>query len=159
AGSKDFWMTELQGGHGSQGLWRSPKMRPQDIRFWNWLAVAAGAKGIIYWAYHAEATGTEATGFGLVARDGSATERVSEAACNNRLIQSHWDMLKAYRPKPEVAILFDQDNTLLAYAMSGQEDASSESFRGYYKVLWNSDLWADFIEPASLGKPDYKVLI
>jgi beta-galactosidase len=159
AGGKDFWMTELQGGHGSQGLWRSRKMRPQDIRFWNWLAVAAGAKGIIYWAYHAEATGTEATGFGLVARDGSATERVKEAAANNHLIQAHWGMLKAYRPKPEVAILFDQDNSLLAYAMSGQEDASTESFRGYYKALWNSDLWADFIEPASLGKPDYKVVI
>ena len=152
-------MTELQGGHGNNGLWRSPKMRPQDIRFWNWLAVAAGAKGIIYWTFHAEATGTEATGFGLVARDGAPTERVEEAARNNRLIQAHWDILKDYLPKPEVAILFDPDNALLAYAMSGNEDASTESFRGYYKALWNADLWADFIEPASLGKSRYKVLI
>ena len=159
AGHKDFWMTELQGGHGNNGLWRSPKMRPQDIRFWNWLAVAAGAKGIIYWTFHAEATGTEATGFGLVARDGAPTERVEEAARNNRLIQAHWDILKDYLPKPEVAILFDPDNALLAYAMSGNEDASTESFRGYYKALWNADLWADFIEPASLGKSRYKVLI
>ncbi|OLE83182.1 MAG: hypothetical protein AUG07_08695 [Acidobacteria bacterium 13_1_20CM_2_60_10] len=159
AGGKDFWMTELQGGHGSGGLWRSPKMRAQDIRLWNWLAVAAGAKGILYWTYHAEATGTEATGFGLVARSGAPTERVEEAAKNNRLIQAHWDILKDYRPKPEVAILFDQDNALLAYAMSGDEDVSTESFRGYYKALWNADLWVDFIEPAGLGKSDYKVLI
>jgi hypothetical protein len=156
---KDFWMTELQGGHGSTGLWRSPRMRPRDIRLWNWMAVAAGAKGIIYWNYHAEATGTEATGFGLVERSGAPTERVMEAAKNNQLIQAHWDILRDYRPRPEVAILTDQDNALLAYAMSGNEDASTESFRGYYKALWNMDLWVDFIEPASLGKADYKVLI
>ena len=156
---KPFWMTELQGGHGSSGLQQSPHMRPRDIRFWNWLAVGGGAKGIIYWTYHAEATGAEATGFGLVDRDGSETERVLEAAKNNRLIQAHWDILRDYQPRPEVAILTDQDNAILTYAMAGKEDVSTESFRGYYKALWNMDLGADFIEPPSLEKARHKVLI
>jgi hypothetical protein len=43
--------------------------------------------------------------------------------------------------------------------MAGNEDASVQSFKGYYKALWNMDLWADFIEPGTLGKRDYKVLI
>jgi len=159
AAGKPFWMTELQGGHGSSGLRQSPHMRPRDIRLWNWLAVAGGAKGIIYWTYHAEATGTEATGFGLVDRDGSETERVLEAAKNNRLIQAHWDILEQYRPMPQVAILTDQDNGILTYAMSGSEDVSTQSFRGYYRALWNMDLWTDFIEPSSLAKANYKVLI
>lgn len=159
AGKKEFWMTELQGGHGSSGLWRSPQMRAQDIRLWNWLAVAAGAKGILYWAYHAEATGAEATGFGLVARDGSATERVLEAAENHRLIQTYWDVIRDHRPIPEVAILADEDNFVMTYAMSGNEVPSTESIRDYYKAVWNSDLWVDFIEPRSLGKANYKVLI
>jgi beta-galactosidase len=159
AGQKPFWMTELQGGHGSSGLWHGPKMRARDIRLWNWMAVACGAKGILYWAYHTEATGTEATGFGLVARDGSATERVLEAAENNRLIQAHWDVIEGYRPKPEVAILFDQDNALLTFAMSGNEEASTKSFLGYYKALWNCDHWVDFIEPSFLPKAAYKVII
>ncbi|MFN8006899.1 MAG: beta-galactosidase trimerization domain-containing protein [Terriglobia bacterium] len=159
AGKKDFWMTELQGGHGSSGLWRSPQMRAQDIRLWNWLAVAAGAKGIIYWAYHAEATGSEATGFGLVARDASATERVLEAADNHRLIQTYWPIIESHRPKPEVAILVDEDNYVLTYAMSGNEVPATESIRGYYKALWNCDLWVDFIEPGSLAQGNYKALI
>ncbi len=159
SGKKEFWMTELQGGHGSRGLWRSPQMRPRDIRLWNWLAVASGAKGILYWAYHAEATGSEATGFGLVARDGSATERLLEAAKNCDLIRVYWDIIKDHRPHPEVAILCDEDNLLLTYAMSGNEDPATQSLRGYYKAVWKSDLWADFIEPASLGNSDYKVLI
>jgi len=159
AAGKPFWMTELQGGHGSMGLRQGFHMRPRDIRLWNWLAVAAGAKGILYWTYHAEATGGEATGYGLVDRDGSETERVVEAAKDNHLIQAHWDILKDYLPKPQVALLLDQDNGILTYAMAGNEDASVQSFRGYYKALWNMDLWADFIEPANLGKSSYKVVI
>lgn len=159
AAGKPFWMTELQGGHGNNGLARSRYMRPRDIRLWNWMAVATGAKGVIYWAYHTEATGTESSGFGLVARDGSATERVLEAADDNRLIQAHWDIIENYLPKPEIAILFDQDNALLTFAMTGDEDPSTESFRGYYKALWHCDFTADFIEPQSLPGNHYKVII
>ena len=159
AAGKDFWLTELQGGHWNTGLKRGPQMRPQDIRMWNWMAVATGARGIIYWAYLAESTGSEASGFGLVTRDGETTERAEEAAKNNKLIQAHWEILKDYRPKPQVAILTDQDNALLAFAMSGNESVSTESHRGYYKALWNLDLWADFIEPGSVDKASYKVIV
>ena len=159
AAGKDFWTTELQGGHANEGLSRGPQMRPRDVRSWNWLAVASGAKGIVYWAYLAEATGREATGFGLVNRDGTTTDRAEEAARNNQLIQAHWNLIREFRLKPRVAILFDYDNTLLAYAMSGNEDVSTQSFRGYYKAIWNLDLRADFIEPAGLEKGDYQVVI
>jgi beta-galactosidase len=159
AAGKDFWLTELQGGHANQGLWRSHQMRPADIRLWNWLAVAAGARGIVYWAYLAEATGREATGYGLVERSGATTERAKEAARTHALIQQYEGILKGYRPKVEVAILTDQDNALLTFAMSGDEAASTASFQGYYRALWNLDLWADFVEPADLGRIHPKVLI
>ena len=159
AAGKDFWCTELQGGHGNAGLDRSPKMRPQDIRTMNWLAVATGARGIVYWCYLAEATGREASGYGLVEPDGTTTDRADEAAVNKRLIEAQWEIVKEYRPKPQVAILTDQDNILLTWAMSGNETVSTQSFRGYYKALWNMDLLADFIEPASVGKGDYQVIV
>lgn len=159
AQGKPFWMTELQGGHGSKGLWRSRKMRPQDIRLWNWMAVAYGVHGIIYWTYHAEGTGGEAAGFGLVTRDGRPTERVTEAAANNRLLQQYWDIIAQHRPKPDVAILTDPDNALLTYAANGTEEFSTNSFRGYYRALWNLDLAADFIKPEQLARGNYKLLI
>src|SRR5208282_5364628 len=43
--------------------------------------------------------------------------------------------------------------------MGSDESTSTDSFRGYYKALWNCDLPADFIEPGSLGKVPYKVII
>ena len=159
AAGKPFYLTELQAGHGNEGLWRSPKMRPRDIRIYNWLAVAMGAKGVIYWNYQAEATGREATGYGLVARSGAATERSKEAAKNNALIQAHWDIIRNFKPRAEVALLTDLDNALLTYAAQGNEDPSTSSFLGYYKALWNLDLWVDFIEPAGLEKGGYKVVI
>jgi beta-galactosidase GanA len=160
AAGKPFWITELQGGHGSNGIWRSPQMRPRDIRLWNWMLVAMGGKGIIYWCYLTEATGTESTGFGLVERDGSPSERVLEAAQTHKLIQSQWEIIKDYQPAPEVAVLVDIDNALLTFAMSGKEDTSTKSFAGYYKALWNSDVLADFIEPQSLrNSQKYRLII
>jgi beta-galactosidase GanA len=160
AAGKPFWITELQGGHGSNGIRRSRQMRPRDIRLWNWMLVAMGGKGIIYWCYLTEATGTESTGFGLVERDGSASERVLEAAQDHKLIQAQWEIIKDYKPNPEVAVLVDIDNALLTFAMSGKEDASTKSFAGYYKALWNSDVMVDFVEPQSLRDHDkYRVII
>jgi len=160
AAGKPFWITELQGGHGSNGIRRSRQMRPRDIRLWNWMLVAMGGKGIIYWCYLTEATGTESTGFGLVERDGSASERVLEAAQDHKLIQAQWEIVKDYKPIPEVAVLVDIDNALLTFAMSGNEDASTKSFAGYYKALWNSDVLVDFIEPQGLhNSGSYKVII
>jgi len=159
AAGKPFYLTELQAGHGNEGLYRSPKMRPRDIRIYNWLAVAMGAKGVIYWNYAAEATGREATGYGLVARSGAPTERSREAAKNHALIAEHWDIIRDFRPRAEVALLTDLDNALLTYAAQGTEAPSTSSFQGYYKALWNLDLWVDFVEPAGLSRGDYKVVI
>jgi beta-galactosidase GanA len=160
AAGKPFWITELQGGHGSNGIRRSMQMRPRDIRLWNWMLVAMGGKGIVYWCYLTEATGTESTGFGLVERDGSASERVLEAAQDHKLIRAQWEIIRDYKPNPEVAVLVDIDNALLTFAMSGKEDASTKSFAGYYKALWNSDVMVDFVEPQSLRDDDkYRVII
>ena len=160
AAGKPFWITELQGGHGSNGIRRSPQMRPRDIRLWNWMLVAMGGKGIVYWCYLTEATGTESTGFGLVERDGSASERVLEAAEDHKTIQAQWEIIKDYEPKPEVAVVVDVDNALLTFAMSGKEDTSTKSFAGYYKALWNSDVLAEFIEPVGLiDSHKYRLII
>jgi hypothetical protein len=85
---------------------------------------------------------------------------VLEAAEDHKLIQAQWEIIKDYQPSPEVAVLVDIDNALLTFAMSGKEDASTKSFAGYYKALWNCDLLVDFIEPQSLRNSDkYKVII
>jgi beta-galactosidase GanA len=152
-------MTELQGGYAGGLLSRGRKMRARDIRLWNWMAFATGAKGLIYWCYYPATITGEAGGFALVEPDGSPTERVLEAADDHRLLQAHWDILENYMPKPEVAILYDQDSALLTFAINKNENVSVDSFRGYYKAFWNCDFWVDFIEPQSLPGNRYKVIV
>jgi len=71
-----------------------------------------GGKGIILLVLSHRGHRNGVNGFRLVDRDGSPTERVLEAAEDHRLIESNWDIIKDYKPKPEVAILVDLDNAL-----------------------------------------------
>ena len=158
---KEFWLTELQGGDSRLDLVDGGYfMRPKDIRSFNWLAMATGAKAIVYWQYMPEGTGQESTRNGLVSRDGSTTERAEEAARNHELIQAQWAaVLCDFRPKPRVAILYDQDNALLTFAMTGSEKTSIDAISGYYKGFWEMDLPVDFIEPDGLAGANYKVVV
>jgi beta-galactosidase GanA len=152
ARGKDFWLTEIQGGATSQGISQGSVWRPQDIRMWNWLAVATGARGILYWAYHAEATGQEAGGYGLIDRAGRETERSREADRIGRLIRDHEEIIFGYRPTTGVAVLYDHDTSLLDFAMGGSDDRVAESHRGYYDAIWESDVWADYVRPVDLDE-------
>jgi hypothetical protein len=159
ARGKDFWLTEIQGGSTSQGVAHGSVWRPQDVRMWNWLAVATGARGILYWAYHAEATGQEAGGYGLIDRAGRETERSHEADRTWRLIRDHEAIILDYRPRPDVTVLYDQDASLLDFAMEGNDDRVAESHRGYYDAIWESDVWANYIRPVELDQLEPGLLV
>ena len=159
ARGKPFWLTEIQGGATSQGVTRGPVWRPQDVRTWAWLAVVAGAKGILYWAYHAEATGREAGGYGLLDRAGRDTERSREADRVWRQIRGHEAVILAYRPEPAVAVLYDPDSSLLDFAMEGNDWRVAESHRGYYAAIWEADCLAHYVRPEELPELDERLLI
>ena len=160
AKEKDFWISELQGGHGKYtGIKQSPQVRPQDIRLWNWLGIAYGAKAIMYWCYLIEVTSMESGGYGLIKRNGDITPRADEASKMCELLQQYEPIYKTYLPEPEVAILYDTDNSILAYAMDGNEDVINYSYTGYYNAIWESDLYARFVTPAQLNELKQKILI
>jgi beta-galactosidase len=159
ARGKPFWLAELQGGHTNDGLRRSPTMRPRDIRLWSWLAAASGATGVVFWTYHAEATGREASGYGLVDRAGRDTARSDEATRTGRIMRAHATIISAHAPTAPVAVLFDYDTALLAFAMDGDEDQVTSSQQGYYQALWETDVHVDYVRPEDLATATYSVLV
>lgn len=159
ARGKDFWLTEIQGGSTSQGVARGSIWRPQDVRSWDWLAIASGARGLLYWAYHAEATGREAGGYGLVDRAGRDTDRSREADRMWRLIRDHEETIMDYRPASRVAVLYDQDTSLLDFAMEGNDARVVQSHRGYYQAIWESDVCAEYVRPVDLDALEPGLLI
>jgi len=159
ARGKPFWLAELQGGHTNDGLRRSPTMRPRDIRLWSWVAAACGATGVVYWTYHAEATGREASGYGLVDRAGRDTARSDEATRTGRIMRAHEAIISAHIPTAPVAVLFDYDTALLDFAMDATEDQVMSSHQGYYQALWEADVHVDYVRPADLATVTHPVLI
>lgn len=162
ARGKPWWVAELQGGHGmTTGLQRSSHVQPSDIRLWNWLALASGTTGIVYWTYMAEATGTEATGFGLVNAARDLTPRAREAARICAQLHRYEALIDSYQPNPQVGILYDPDNQILSFAMDGKEDPVTGSAQGYYRAAWRSDVLARFLQPDEIDQtgPDIRVLL
>jgi hypothetical protein len=62
-------------------------------------------------------------------------------------------------PKPEIAILYNQDNAILTFAMDADERVSLESHRGYHEAVWRLDTFADSVMPDDLPNLSHKVLI
>jgi beta-galactosidase len=160
ARGKDFWISELTGGSGNiGGYMKSPITRQRDIRSWNWLGVAYGAKAIVYWCYLTESTGLEAGSYGLIQYNGKITARACEAAIQAELIRNNYDLIKDNIIKTDVAILYDPDNSSMLFAMEATDRAYSWSHIGYYRCIWDNDLYARFITGDMIDAIDEKMLI
>ena len=161
AGDKPFWISEMSGGtvYKGRGFWKSPATRPKDVRAWNWLAIAYGAKAIMYWCYLTETTGPEAGSFGLVRLNGDLTDRSLEAKKQNEIIQKYSSVIMDYMPESQVAILYDPDNSSLLFAMENGDELYSQSHIGYYKAVWKNDVFARYVTYDTIDNIKEKLLI
>ncbi len=161
ANGKPWWIAEMSGGClYSRGFRKKmPYTRPKDVRSWNWLAVSCGAKGICYWCYLTETTGPEAGGFGLIPLNGELSARAEEAGKQSRLLQSLHPIIKDFTPKPQVAVLYDPDNSTQLWAMECSDELYGNSFTGYTKAIFESDVRARYLTYETFDDLQEKVLI
>ncbi|NJD01402.1 MAG: glycosyl hydrolase family protein [Ruminiclostridium sp.] len=160
ARGKDFWISELTGGSCNRnGFVKTPITRPQDVRTWNWLGVVYGAKAVVYWCYLTESTGLEAGSYGLAEYNGKITERAREAAVQADLIRKNYNLIRDFSIKADIAILYDPDNSSLLFAMEGKDDLYGNSHIGYYRCVWENDLYARYITYDTIDELEEKILI
>jgi beta-galactosidase len=160
ARGKDFWISELTGGSCNRnGFAKTPTTKPQDVRSWNWLGVFYGAKAIVYWCYLTESTGLEAGSYGLVEYSGQITKRAEEAAKQAKLIRENYRFIQNISIKPQVAILYDPDNSSLLFAMEATDQRYGNSHIGYYRCIWANDLYARYVTYATIDDLDEQILI
>ena len=156
--------TELQGGQASSypsGLFRSMAPKRNHLRLWNFIDLAFGIKGIMYWHYRGEMIGQEAPGFGLVKRDGSFTDRSDEASKLCNFINKYPLLFNEYTPeKSDIAILANRDSYYLNFASEGNEDFSVNSFTGIYRFLLKNNLYPEILVEEMLKEKiaEYKVI-
>jgi len=154
ADGKPFWQTELQAGHmrcgdanEPRGLTRGPEPTPEELALWNWSALAAGATGLCYWQYRPELLGHESPGIGLTARDGSPTERLSEARRFAQLTTENRVFQEITPIEPEIAIGVLPDAAVFNYVAEADTEQFSETLRGVYATLWTADYQVDLAKP------------
>lgn len=146
AGGKRYWISEMSGGSTYlRGFAKTPPPAPKDIRAWNWLAAVYGAKATIHWCYLEESTGPEATNFGLIRANGQVTERALAAAEMARTLKRYQHIVDSHRPDEAVGILYHPDHSTQLFAMEGADDLCTQSHIGYYRSVWDCDLFARYV--------------
>lgn len=136
---KIYYQVELQGGAGKAGILGSEVPNARDIRLWNWNTIASGGKGVLYWQYAPEPSGTEAPGFGLTGFEGQNTERSIEASKCCKLL--NMDLLdRLHRVLSTNAIYLSRNSQVFSYCAGRQEEIYSGSVFGIYKAAYKRSL-------------------
>jgi beta-galactosidase len=152
ARGKPFWHAEAQGGP----LWMQPQVigRPkedgripdaEDVRIWNLITCAGGAKGILYCRWRPLLDGPLFGAFGPFAMDGSVTPRAEMAGKVARWANAHADVWKSNPVKGDVGLVFIPESELFNYVQQRSTEFYSQSICGAYQAFFDSNIQADFV--------------
>ncbi len=134
-----------------------------DVKRHIFTGIAANLKGFIFWQYRPEMLGREAPAWGLSHLDGGSTDRLEAFAQCGRVLQDAKDFLfEAEPPKAEIALLYQPENQIFAWAATGSEKSATDSLLGIHKALYERNHRLDFLHPNDLAAgylDEYKVVV
>ena len=145
AGAKEFWQSELQAGAGKWEAFGRPVATAEEIRLWNWSAMAAGAKGILYWQWRPEPSGTEAPGFGLTTLAGGPSERTKAASECAAAFQRPTGFDRARRVPAVNGIFVSRNADLVWHAADQGEFLYAKALYGAYRACFDAGIPARFV--------------
>jgi beta-galactosidase len=163
ARGKPFWHAEAQGGP----LWMQPQVigRPkedgripdaEDIRIWNLITCAGGAKGILYCRWRPLLDGPLFGAFAPFAMDGSITPRAEMAGTVAKWANAHPNVWKSNPVKGDVGLVFVPESELFNYVQQGATAFYSQSICGAYQAFFDSNIQPDFVSLDDIG--EYKLI-
>ena len=134
-----------------------------DVKRVIFQGIAGNLKGFIFWQYRPEILGREAPAWGLTNLDGTMTPWLkSFAKIGNVLQKNAGFLLKAKPLEADIAILYNPENQIFAWASTGNEKTATNSLLGYHTALFKNNHVIDFVHPKEIAKDilaNYKVLI
>ncbi len=163
ARGKPFWHAEAEGGP----LWMQPQVigRPkedgripdaEDVRIWNLVSCAAGAKGILYCRWRPLLDGPLFGAFGPFAMDGSMTPRSEMAGRLARWTNAHPELWKSNPVKGDIGIVFAPESEIFNYVQQGDTSFYAQSVRGAYQAFFDSNFQPDLVSIDNIG--EYKII-
>lgn len=159
ARGKPFWHAEAQGGP----LWMQPQVigRPvddgrvpdaEDVRIWNLVSCAGGAKGILYCRWRPLLDGPLFGAFGPFAMDGSPTPRSEMAGKVAKWANAHPNLWKSSPVKGDVGIVFIPESEIFNYVQQRDTSFYDQSVCGAYQAFFDSNIQPDFVSLNHIGE-------
>ncbi|MGB6722812.1 MAG: alpha-amylase family protein [Terracidiphilus sp.] len=163
ARGKPFWHAEAQGGP----LWMQPQVigrreedgripDAEDVRIWNLISCAGGAKGILYCRWRPLLDGPLFGAFGPFAMDGSTTPQSEMAGRVARWTNDHANVWKSNPVKGDVGLVFVPESELFNYVQQQATVFYSQSICGAYQAFFDSNIQPDFVAIDDIG--EYKII-
>ncbi len=160
---KPFWHAEAEAGP----LWMQPQVigRPredgrepdaEDVRIWNLISCAGGARGILYPRWRPLLDGPLFGAFGPFAMDGTITPRAEMAGRVAKWANAHPDVWQSHPVKGDVGLVFIPESELFNYAQQGATDYYAQSIRGAYQAFFDSNIQPDFVALENID--EYKLI-
>ena len=163
ARGKPFWHAEAEGGP----LWMQPQVigRPkedgripdaEDVRIWNLVSCAAGARGLLYCRWRPLLDGPLFGAFGPFAMDGSETPR-SDMAAVWRDGPTRIPIFGSRSRSKAISVLcFVPEAEIFNYMQQGDTAFYAQSIRGAYQAFFDSNIQPDFVSIDDIG--EYKII-
>jgi len=134
-----------------------------DVKRYIFSGIAGNLKGFIFWQYRPEILGREAPTWGLTNLDGEITTWLQAYSEVGKVLQKNAEFLLEAEPaRAEVALIYNPENQIFAWASTGNEKTATDSLLGYHKALYRKNYNVDFIHPNEFNKDllkSYKVII
>jgi beta-galactosidase len=153
AGSKPWWVTEMQAGPTIYSGHGPLNPTPIDVTRWLWDVIGAGGKGALFWLWAPRVLGREAGEFSLVSLDGKPSDRLAAAKAVVDSIQQMPFLAEATPQPPGAGILYNRESMLLLDLEGRMRNRTQEavsSLIGCYSALRRSQVLAQFLDLGEL---------
>jgi beta-galactosidase len=136
----------------------------RDVKRYVFTGVAANQKGFIFWQYRPETLGREAPTWGLTHLDGGSTPWLEAFAEVGKRLNEHKDLVMDAVPgEAKVALIYNPENQIFAWAASGNEKNATDSLLGAHGSLYRANYKVDFLHPWDFEKDglleQYRVIV
>ena len=145
AGTKPFWITELQGGNNTYSGMNPFCPTADEIVQWLWTSVASGAKGTIFWSLNSRSEGEEAGEWALLDFQNSRTDRMEAASSVAAVLEDNSSLFSDVSPEDNgISLLYSRSSLWTENAVRYNDDIRYEgrqsggvmkSVLEYYEIL------------------------
>jgi len=130
----------------------APSIDVNDVKRFIFSGIAGNLKGFIFWQYRPEILGREAPAWGLTTLNGEPTPWLNAFVEVGSVLQNNADFFLEAKPdRAKIAILYNPENQIFAWASTGNEKNATNSLLGTHRALYERNFIVDFIHPIELN--------